>query len=160
MTEINEDRLAALDELTRAGLTFGARADKQPGPQSKFDHWLWYVDTDGAAWAILDKKGESTNTLSEAVLTELNTLLDEVLKAAPKGLVLRSAKKNGFVAGAEISEFKDMTDEATVKEKINQGLAVLDKLEALPFPTIALIHGFCLGGGLELALACKYRVCA
>ena len=51
-----------------------------------------------------------------------------------KGLVLRSAKKNGFVAGAEISEFKDMTDEAIVKEKINQGLAVLDKLEAMRLP--------------------------
>ncbi len=159
MTEIDESRLAALNELTRSGLTFGARADKQPGSQSNFDHWHWYIDTDGAAWAILDKKGESTNTLSEAVLTELNSVIDEVLAASPKGLVLRSAKKNGFVAGAEISEFKDMTDEATIKERIGQGLAVLDKLEAVPFPTIALIHGFCLGGGLELALACKFRIC-
>lgn len=159
MTEINEARLKALDELTRAGLTFADPAGDQPKGLAKLDHWHWHLDADSVAWAILDKKGESTNTLSEAVLTELNTLLDEVTKAAPKGLVVRSAKKNGFVAGAEISEFKDMTDEAIVSEKINQGLAVLDKLEALRFPTVALIHGFCLGGGLELALACKFRIC-
>ena len=159
MTIINEARLKALDELTRAGLTFGVHADVQPTGRADLDHWHWYLDVDGIAWAILDKKAESTNTLSEAVVAELNTLLDEVSRAAPKGLVLRSAKKNGFVAGAEISEFKDLTDEATVKEKINQGLSVLDKLEGLRFPTVALIHGFCLGGGLELALACKFRIC-
>ena len=159
MTEINEARLAALDELTRAGLTFGQPAEDQHKNKAEFDNWHWYVDVDGIAWAIIDKKGESTNTLSEAVLTELNTLLDEVAKASPKGLVIRSAKKNGFVAGAEISEFTEMTVEAVIREKITQGLSVLDKLEALHFPTVALIHGFCLGGGLELALACDYRIC-
>ena len=95
MTEINEARLKALDELTRAGLTFADPAADQPKGLAKLDHWHWYLDADGVAWAILDKKGESTNTLSEAVLTELNTLLDEVTKAAPKCLVLSSAKKNG-----------------------------------------------------------------
>jgi 3-hydroxyacyl-CoA dehydrogenase/enoyl-CoA hydratase/3-hydroxybutyryl-CoA epimerase len=159
MRDINQHRLDALDALTRAGLTFGAPAKEQPKARSKLKHWHWHVDVDGTAWAILDKAGESTNTLSEAVITELNTLLDEVAAANPNGLVLRSAKKNGFVAGAEISEFKDMVVEADIREKIGKGLEVLDKLEDLPFPTVALIHGFCLGGGLELALACKYRIC-
>ena len=71
MTEINTARLAALDELTRAGLTFGSHASSQPAAMSKLDNWHWYIDTEGMAWAVIDKKGKSTNTLSEAVLTEL-----------------------------------------------------------------------------------------
>ena len=159
MRQINQDRLDALDALTKAGLTFNTPADEQPKSRSKSKNWHWHVDVDGVAWAILDKAGESTNTLSEAVITELNSLLDEIKAANPAGLVIRSAKKNGFVAGAEISEFKDMVVEADIREKITQGLEVLDKLENLSFPTVALIHGFCLGGGLELALACRYRIC-
>ena len=158
MNDISQTRIKALQGLTKAGLTFAAPANEQPVGRSALANWHWYLDEDSVAWAILDKKGESTNTLSEAVLRELDTLLDEVAAASPKGLVLRSAKKNGFVAGAEISEFTDMIVDADIRQKIKQGLSVLDKLEGLRCPTIALIHGFCLGGGLELALACKYRI--
>jgi 3-hydroxyacyl-CoA dehydrogenase / enoyl-CoA hydratase / 3-hydroxybutyryl-CoA epimerase len=76
----------------------------------------------------------------------------------PTALVIRSAKPNGFIAGAEIHELAGLTDAAVIEDKIAAGLGVLDALEAFPKPTIALIHGFCLGGGLELALACRYRL--
>jgi enoyl-CoA hydratase/carnithine racemase len=81
-------------------------------------------------------------------------------RVAPKGLAIRSLKPSGFIAGAEIREFADMTDEQIIAERIGKGLEVLDRLEQLPFPSVALIHGFCLGGGLELALACDVRVVA
>ena len=79
-------------------------------------------------------------------------------RAPPRGLVIRSAKRNGFVAGADINEFTQLgsVDEALVMIRRGQGLC--DRIEALPCPTVALLHGFALGGGMELALACRYRV--
>lgn len=157
MRQTSEKRAAALVDLTVETLTFGTPATDQPdGPT--FDHWRWYVDVSGVAWAILDKKGASANTLSEEVLLELNDLISTVEKIAPKGLVIRSAKPGGFIAGAEISDFKGMADAQVVTDRLIRGLEVLDRLEALRCPTIAVIHGYCLGGGLELALACKHRI--
>jgi len=157
MRKNSEKHASALVDLTVEALTLGTPADDQPdGP--KFDHWRWYVDVSGVIWAILDKKDASANTLSEAVLLELNDLIDVVEKIAPKGMVIRSAKPGGFIAGAEISDFGEMADPAVATEKLTQGLAVLDRLEALRTPVIAVIHGYCLGGGLELALACNYRI--
>jgi 3-hydroxyacyl-CoA dehydrogenase / enoyl-CoA hydratase / 3-hydroxybutyryl-CoA epimerase len=125
---------------------------------AQYTHWRLVLDRDNALWAILDKADASTNTLSEAVLRELAGLLEEARAANPAALVIRSAKPNGFIAGAEIGELAGMSDATVVEEKIRDGLAVFDSLEAFPKPTVALIHGFCLGGGLELALACRYRV--
>ena len=156
MRQINNSRLDALAELTIAHLTMPVAAKKQP--RAKYDHWKLVMDIDDIAWLILDKKGEAVNTLAEPVLFELAEILEQARELKPKALVIRSAKPVGFVAGAEISEFVEMTDQAEVRTKINQALAIFDKIEQFPVPTIALLHKYCLGGGLELALACQYRI--
>ncbi len=120
--------------------------------------WNLTRDAEGIAWLSLDKPGTSANVLSAAVLAELDLLLGQIEAALPKGLVLLSAKKSGFVAGADIKEFTQLTDEATGYALTRRGQGVFDRLEALRCPTVAAVHGFALGGGLELALACHYRI--
>ncbi|MGH8240880.1 MAG: enoyl-CoA hydratase-related protein, partial [Steroidobacteraceae bacterium] len=109
-------------------------------------------------WLILDKPGTSTNVLSRPVLEELGQRIDSFAGEIPKGVVVRSAKPGGFVAGADIKEFTSFKSATDAYGLIRAGQLVLDKLEALACPTVAAIHGFALGGGLELALACRYRV--
>ncbi len=120
--------------------------------------WKLERDAEGIAWLTLDKPGTSANVLSAAVLVELDELLAVLEQDRPRGAVLLSAKKSGFVAGADIKEFTGLTDESSGYQLIHRGQQVLNRLAALPFPTVAAIHGFALGGGLELALACRYRV--
>ena len=129
-----------------------------PRPTSGFDHWRYAKDEEGIGWLIIDRKGANANTLSEAVLTELDRMLDQIAKDQPKGLVIRSSKPSGFIAGADVSEFTGMKDEAAIEQRIGRGHQLIDRLEALPFVTVAVVHGFCLGGGLEVALACKRRI--
>jgi 3-hydroxyacyl-CoA dehydrogenase/enoyl-CoA hydratase/3-hydroxybutyryl-CoA epimerase len=122
-------------------------------------HWSLVRDADGIAWLTLDKAGASTNTLSSDVMTELGTMLDTLDREPPKGLVIRSGKASGFIAGADVTEFSKAGDiEANARELLTRGLKLFDRLEAVRYPTLALVRGFCLGGGLELALACRYRV--
>jgi len=121
-------------------------------------HWSLERDADGIAWLTFDKAGATTNTLSQAALAELNDVLDRLDAAPPRGLVIRSGKANGFIAGADVSEFGDIHDAAGVRELLARGLRTFDRLAHARYPTLALIRGFCLGGGLELALACRYRV--
>ncbi|MBP6514257.1 MAG: enoyl-CoA hydratase/isomerase family protein [Steroidobacteraceae bacterium] len=123
-------------------------------------HWTLEQDADGVVMLGLDKQGSSTNTLGREVMTELNERLAEIERLKPRAVVLYSAKRNGFVAGADISEFTGLSTSAAAYELIRSGQQVLDRLEALPCPTVAAIHGFALGGGLELALACRHRVAA
>ena len=158
MRQINQPRLDALAELTVSDLAMPSLADEQPAGLSSYSHWRLVLDKDNILWVLIDKKGESANTLAEAVLRELDQLLDEAKNLGPKALVLRSAKPSGFIAGAEISEFVAMTDENEVRQQLTDALTILDKLEAFPAPTIALLHKYCLGGGLELALACQFRI--
>lgn len=155
----NAERTSALAGLTEPDLELGPFV-KRAKPKDAIiqAHWRTARDEDDIAWAILDKQGSSTNTLAQPVLAELDSLLDTLEKNPPKALVIRSAKKNGFIAGAEISEFKEMKDPAEAEKRLGQGLDILARLEKFPAPTIALIHGFCLGGGLEVALACRYRI--
>jgi 3-hydroxyacyl-CoA dehydrogenase/enoyl-CoA hydratase/3-hydroxybutyryl-CoA epimerase len=120
--------------------------------------WTLERDADGIASLTLDKPGTSTNVLGRAILEELGVLLGSLANEPPKGVVVRSAKKNGFIAGADIKEFTAFRSATDAYELIRAGQKVLDQLEALPCPTVAAIHGFALGGGLELALACRYRV--
>ena len=115
-------------------------------------------DADGIAWLLFDREGASANTLSADVLTEFDTVLAALETERPTGLVIRSAKTSGFIAGADVNEFRGATDPAAVEAQIARAHAVIDRLEAVKFPTVAVIHGFCLGGGLEVALACQMRI--
>jgi 3-hydroxyacyl-CoA dehydrogenase/enoyl-CoA hydratase/3-hydroxybutyryl-CoA epimerase len=121
-------------------------------------NWSLEKDADGVAWLTLDKPGTSANVLSGSVLAELDGLLATLEKEPPRALVVISAKKSGFVAGADIREFTGITDADSGYALIHRGQQVLNRLAALPCPSVAAIHGFALGGGLELALACRYRV--
>ncbi|HET9448288.1 MAG TPA: 3-hydroxyacyl-CoA dehydrogenase NAD-binding domain-containing protein [Steroidobacteraceae bacterium] len=123
----------------------------------KSTHWRCEIDADGVAWLALDKASTSTNSLSREVMEELDAMVAEVARAQPKALIVTSAKR-GFIAGADIKEFVGIRTPDQAYELIRQGQQVLDKLEALPCPTVAAINGFALGGGLEVALACRYRV--
>ena len=126
--------------------------------EQPYNHWHFARDGEGIGWLTLDKAGSSANSLSQAVLEELDLLLGVLAAEPPQALILRSGKAGGFIAGADVTEFRTINDEATALALISRGQSILCKLAALPLPTIALIHGFCLGGGLELALACRYRV--
>jgi 3-hydroxyacyl-CoA dehydrogenase/enoyl-CoA hydratase/3-hydroxybutyryl-CoA epimerase len=121
-------------------------------------NWSLEKDADGLAWLTLDKPGTSANVLSGSVLGELDGVLATLEKEPPRALVVISAKKSGFVAGADIREFTGITDADSGYGLIHRGQQVLNRLAALPCPSVAAIHGFALGGGLELALACRYRV--
>src|SRR6185437_5735616 len=122
--------------------------------------WRMERDGDGIVWLIADKPGTSANVLSSHVLRELDALLDRIALPPPRGVVVISAKKSGFIAGADIKAFTGLTSAEDAYRLIHAGQQVFDRLEALPCPTVAALHGFALGGGLELALACRYRIAA
>ncbi len=121
-------------------------------------HWNFETDSDDNAWLKIDKADSGANVLSSAVLLELNDLLEQLEGNLPRGVVVYSGKRNGFVMGADINEFTEIENPDQGYELIRLGQGVLDRLEALPCPTVAVINGFALGGGLELAMACDYRV--
>lgn len=121
-------------------------------------HWHAHRDDDNIHWLTLDRSDASTNTLSQDVLAALDEVLNDLTRDTPSGLIIRSGKENGFIAGADVGEFRRLKDPGDVEQLVLRGHAVLNRIEKLPFPTVALINGFCLGGGLELALACRYRI--
>lgn len=124
-----------------------------------FQNWHLTLDNQHIAWLTLDKKNASVNSLGKQVLEEFSSALSELSKNKEiKGLVISSAKKSGFIAGADISEFEHFKTSEEATQLIRRGQLILDQLEKMTIPTIALIRGFCLGGGLELALACRYRI--
>jgi len=121
-------------------------------------HWTISRDADGLVWLTFDKAGANANTLSAAVLAELNDALDLFDRDPPKGLVIRSGKANGFIAGADVEEFGEVNNDAGALAIVKRGWDTFERLAKVGYPTLALVRGFCLGGGLELALACRYRV--
>ena len=122
----------------------------------EWSHWHLERDANNVAWLLLDKKDTATNVLSRDVLEQLGEVLKHIKNDMPKALVLRSAKASNFCVGADINEFQQL--DAAPIDQLKAAHAVADKLAAFPCPTIAVIHGSCLGGGLELALCCNYRL--
>ncbi len=127
-------------------------------PKLDLRHWTIDRDADGIAWLVFDKTGTTTNTLSVDVFDELRAVLRELSSSPPKGLVIRSGKDSGFIAGADIQEFERVRTVDDALAIVKRGWDTFNELAAAPYPTLALVRGFCLGGGLELALACRYRV--
>lgn len=125
---------------------------------TNYQNWKVVHDEQHIAWLHLDKADSSTNTLSAGVLNELDEILNQLLSKPPRGVILLSDKANGFIAGADVREFTEFHDQGEAQVAIGRGHTIFNKLETLPCPTLALLHGFCLGGGLELALACRYRI--
>lgn len=122
-----------------------------------FTYWTLEHDADGVTWATLDRPDASANTLASFVMDELSLVLDVLDEVKPRGVIFRSGKSAGFIAGADIEEFKGM-DAAVGRRLMQRGWDLYNRLAAVKYPTLALIRGHCMGGGLELALACRYRI--
>lgn len=123
-----------------------------------FQHWQVKLDNEQVLWLSLDRAGASVNSMNRDVFTELDQIINDIEKNKPRGVIITSAKKKGFIAGADITQFTALKTADEAFDLIRQAQLVLDKLEALSVPTVAMINGFCMGGGTELALACRYRV--
>ena len=124
----------------------------------KYKNWTLKQDDDGISWLHLDVPKSSANTLNELVITELDDIVNALIENTPNAVVILSDKESGFIAGADINEFTTFDSEEDALVNIQRAHNIFNNIENLKCPTIALIHGFCLGGGMELALACKYRI--
>jgi 3-hydroxyacyl-CoA dehydrogenase/enoyl-CoA hydratase/3-hydroxybutyryl-CoA epimerase len=120
----------------------------------------WHIETrnDGILVLTLDRPDASVNALCQAVLNELNGIIERIAFAPPKGLIIRSGKKAGFIPGADIAEFAEFDAKGTVLDAISNGQNIFQRIAELACPTVVLIHGHCMGGGTELSLACSARV--
>jgi len=127
---------------------------------SNYKHWRLEREAGdaGVAWAVLDTADSSTNTLGAAVMDELGLILDDCERNPPKGLIFTSAKEAGFIAGANIEEFVSADTPEKARVLIRRGWDTYNRLAAVGYPTLALVRGHCMGGGTELALACRYRI--
>lgn len=121
-------------------------------------HWRLERDADGLAWLTFDRAGSAVNALSADTMAELATVLDALDAQPPKGLVIRSGKPTGFIVGADVNEFAELNTPEQGRALVARGWNLFNRLAAVRYPTLALIQGHCLGGGLELALACRYRL--
>ena len=131
-------------------------------PMPEMTNWRFEIDFERIAWLTIDTPNAPVNTLSRLAIGELKAVLlrveDLIASGEAIGLVIQSGKDSGFIAGADVSEFDQMSDPAVLPEALKRAHAVMDRVENMKAPVIAAIHGFCLGGGLELALACHYRI--
>jgi 3-hydroxyacyl-CoA dehydrogenase/enoyl-CoA hydratase/3-hydroxybutyryl-CoA epimerase len=115
------------------------------------------MDSDHIVTVSLDAPGKSVNSLTSAMLSDLATVVMELEQQKPAGVIFASAKARSFVAGADLFEIRNMTREQ-IERFLSDGQALFERISRLPMPTAAAINGDCLGGGLELALACTTRV--
>ncbi|WP_079434168.1 3-hydroxyacyl-CoA dehydrogenase NAD-binding domain-containing protein [Zoogloea sp. LCSB751] len=121
-------------------------------------NWKLERDADGIVWATLDVPGAAANTLGSRVMAELEAIVDQLTVRPPSGLVIRSGKAAGFIVGADIEEFTRIDTADGARKLVERGWSLFGRLAAARFPTLALVRGHCMGGGLELALACRYRL--
>jgi 3-hydroxyacyl-CoA dehydrogenase/enoyl-CoA hydratase/3-hydroxybutyryl-CoA epimerase len=121
-------------------------------------HFRTETDQDNVVWLTFDKAETGTNVFSPDVLEELDRLLQGITAQHPRGLVVLSGKPAGFITGADIRSFTSVRNEQDAMAFLQRGQEVFSRLAACTFPTVAMIHGFCLGGGTEMALACRYRI--
>ena len=119
---------------------------------------VFYKEEANVGTITFDQPDSKVNVLNSATLLTLDKILDELKGKNLKALIIQSAKKDIFIAGADIKEIENITEEADGKAKAQAGQRVMDKLEDLPCPSVAVIDGAALGGGCELALACRYRI--
>lgn len=129
-----------------------------PIHEMMFKHWKLTTDIDKVLWLSIDREGESVNSLSLEVLSELESIVNGLETNAPAGLVLQSGKPGSFIVGADVREFDDYDDADIASDGINRVHRLFNRIEALPFPKVVIIDGFCLGGGVELALTFDYRI--
>ena len=113
-------------------------------------------------WITLDVKDKAVNVIGPELIEEMNAAIDEIKATNPKGMIINSGKASGFIAGADIKKFEGITSSEKDRELalsfMQMGQALCQKIEDLPFPTLAMVKGFCMGGGLEIALSCDYIV--
>ena len=121
-------------------------------------HFRIETDSNNIVWLHFDKADSGTNVLNAEVFDQLDQHIQAIAAQRPRGLVILSDKTNGFIAGADVTAFTQVKTSDQALAFLRRGQDVFNRLEALPIPTVALIHGFCLGGGTELSLACRYRV--
>ncbi|GAM61522.1 enoyl-CoA hydratase [Vibrio ishigakensis] len=118
------------------------------------------IDSEGLAWLSIDVQGEKMNTLQAAFADEMKSILEELKGSDAKGLIIHSLKPDNFVAGADVRMLDACTSAEEATKLATTGQEMFNELSKLPFSVVAAIHGPALGGGLELALACDYRVCS
>lgn len=123
-----------------------------------FKHWEIVEKDNGIVWLGMDVENSSTNVLSATVLAELYQILSKFSKKTPTGIAITSNKDKGFIAGADVKEFTRISNQQEALELVQYGQNVFKLLDKIPCATIAVINGFCMGGGMELALACDYRI--
>jgi len=123
------------------------------------DMWHSEKSDDGILRVTIDRKDRPVNALSRSIMEELRDLVESIRNdSSIRGVLFQSGKPGVFIAGADITEFEDLTDKVAAAEVSTFGQSVFQALDDLKVPTVALISGACLGGGLEFALACRYRV--
>jgi 3-hydroxyacyl-CoA dehydrogenase/enoyl-CoA hydratase/3-hydroxybutyryl-CoA epimerase len=125
---------------------------------SDYRHWRLEFDLDQVCWLTLDRAGESANSLSNEVLSELERIVTFLESEPPAGLVLQSGKKGSFIVGADVREFEQVENAEQAAGLMREAHNLFNRVESLQFPTAAIIDGYCLGGGLELALCFDYRI--
>ena len=125
----------------------------------QYKHWTVKDDENNICWLLFDHQDQSANILSTPALNELYEILDNIDQTKSKAVVFKSTKNSGFIAGANINEFVGQDYQGALN-LIQLGHKVMNKIASMQSTTISLIHGFCMGGGTELSLACNYIICS
>lgn len=126
--------------------------------ENNVSYWKVEHDDNNVAWLHFDTPDASANLLCQAAIKELDNLLQGFEKEPPKALIIVSDKKDSFIFGADIKEFTTLDNLEVAKKFLQNGHDLMNRLEALKFPTVSMVHGLCFGGGTELSLACDYIV--